>query len=126
MICYSCNEIHNLSYNLYIIFNSSKELHFKTKPKFHECYKNAFLVISYQNISVLHIFQLFNIPLSLSILTGLPLCVDTENTTPRYYDPTHKIFESLQKEFIPVNSGGKTMYSLSKLAVILVVIVLHL
>ncbi|XP_078336794.1 coagulation factor XII-like [Crassostrea virginica] len=57
---------------------------------------------------------------------GLPLCVDTENTTPRHLDHTHQDFESLQKEVILANSGGKTMYNLSKLAVILVVILLHL
>ena len=60
------------------------------------------------------------------MLTGLPLCVDTENTTTRHVDHTRKLFESLQKEVIPGNSGGKTMYSLSKVAVILVVMVLHM
>ena len=84
-------------------------------------------------------------------LTGLPLCVDTENTTPRHVD--HVVFESLHTEkHILMNdsdntelkhlhrtdietrqknviaethdqyaSGAKSIYSLSKLAVILFV-----
>nr|XP_022345014.1 uncharacterized protein LOC111137705 isoform X2 [Crassostrea virginica] len=87
---------------------------------------------------------------------GLPLCIDTENTTPRHVDHivieslhTQKHFlindeekttsthldrtftESLQRNVILENSdwyasGAKSIYSLSKLAVILFAIVLHL
>ena len=89
-------------------------------------------------------------------LTGLPLCVDTENTTPRHVD--HAFFESLHtQKHVLINdaentkskhlhranietgqekvspetsdqyaSGAKSIYSLSKLAVILFAIVLHL
>ena len=88
--------------------------------------------------------------------TGLPLCVDTENTTPRHVDPTlseslpiqtnflindaekttskHRdrtFIESLQKNVILENSdsyasGGNNIYSLSKLAVILGAMILKL
>ena len=74
----------------------------------------------------------YNIPvIQYSIITvymyvnRLLMCRHREHNT-RANDHTHKLFESLHKEVILVNSGGKTMYSLSKLAVILVVIVLHL
>ena len=88
--------------------------------------------------------------------TGLPLCVDTENTTPRHVEhipseslpiQTHFLIndeekttsthldrtftESLQRNVILENSdwyasGAKSIYSLSKLALILFAIVLHL
>ena len=90
------------------------------------------------------------------MFTGLPLCVDTENTTPRHVE--HTLFESLpiqtnilinvevkttsthldptfidspQREVILetsdwYTSGGNNIYSLSKLAVILGGMILQL
>ena len=90
------------------------------------------------------------------MLTGLPLCVDTENATPRHVDPTlsesltiqthflikdeekttskhldHTILKSLQKDVILEDSvryasGAKNIYNLSNLAVVLSAIILKL
>ena len=88
--------------------------------------------------------------------TGLPLCVDTENTTPRHVEHTlseslpikthflikdeekttskhldHTILKSLQKDVILEDSvryasGARIIYNLSNLAVVLSAIILKL